>query len=204
MTDLFQDKAAEWDARPVPAQISSGVVAAIMAEVSLAPTLTVMDFGAGTGLLAGKLAPHIGRLLAVDISPAMLAQLAAKPELAGKTEVFCQDLTTTPLGRTVDLVVSAMAMHHVADTTALLRALFAHLVPGGRIALADLDAEDGSFHPPGAEGVFHEGFDRGALTVLASAAGFVDVRVVTACEVTKDERRYPIFLLTATRPTRPS
>ena len=200
MSDLFHDKAADWDSRPVPAQISDGVVAAIIARVPLAPDLTVMDFGAGTGLLAGKLAPRIGRLLAVDISPAMLAQLAAKPELAGKAEVFCQDLLTTPLGRTVELVVSAMAMHHVADTAGLLRALFAHLAPGGRVALADLDAEDGSFHPPGAEGVFHAGFDRDALAELARAAGFVDVQLATACEVTKETRRYPIFLLTATRP----
>lgn len=202
MSDLFADKAGAWDTQPVPAQISAGVGAALTARVPLAPDLTVMDFGAGTGLLAGQLAPHVGRLIAVDISPAMLAQLAAKPELAGKAEVVCQDLLTAPLERTVDLVVSAMAMHHVADTEALLRALFAHLVPGGRVALADLDAEDGTFHPPGAEGVFHAGFDRAALTALAQAAGFVDVQVATACEVTKEARRYPIFLLTATRPAR--
>jgi len=200
MTDLFRDKAAEWDARPVPLQISEGVFAALTANVTLEPTMTVMDFGAGTGLVAGKIAPRVARVIAVDVSPAMLEQLAKKPELAGKTEIVCRDLLAEPLGRTVDLVVSAMAMHHVADTAALARALFAHLAPGGRVALADLDAEDGTFHAPGTEGVFHAGFDRAALGALLGDAGFVDVRFVTACEVGKEDRRYPIFLVTATKP----
>jgi SAM-dependent methyltransferase len=202
MTDLFRDKAAEWDTRPVPAQISEGVFAALRAQVPLDPDLTVMDFGAGTGLVAGKLAPHVKAIVAVDVSPSMLAQLADKPELAGKVEIVCQDLLRQPLERTVDLVVSAMAMHHVEDTRGLLRALHAHLAPGGRVALADLDLEDGSFHPPGTEGVFHAGFDREALDALLREAGFSDVRFTTACEVTKQDRRYPIFLATASRSAR--
>lgn len=199
MTDLFQDKAADWDSRPVPAQISEGVSAAIAAHVPLDAALTVMDFGAGTGLIATRLAPQVGSIIAVDVSPAMLEQLAAKPELAGKAEIVCRDILHEPLGRTVDLVVSAMAMHHVQDTTALAAALFAHLVPGGRIALADLDREDGTFHPPGAEGVYHHGFDRTALEHTLQGAGFSDIRFVTACTVTRDDRRYPVFLVTATR-----
>ncbi|MBP6629853.1 MAG: methyltransferase domain-containing protein [Kofleriaceae bacterium] len=200
MTDLFQDKAADWDQRPVPQQISEGVFAAIDRHVTLGPDLTVMDFGAGTGLVTARLAPRVGKILAVDVSPAMLEQLGQKPELAGKAEIVCQDLTRAPLGRTVDLVVSAMAMHHVQDTAALARALAAHLAPGGRIALADLDAEDGSFHPPEAEGVFHAGFDRDALGATLRAAGFIDVQFVTACTVDKGDRRYPIFLVTAHTP----
>lgn len=200
MTDLFHDKAADWDTRPVPAQISEGVFAALKASVSLDPGLTVMDFGAGTGLVATRLAPHVKKILAVDISPAMLEQLATKPELAGKSEIICQDILDAPLDRTVDLVVSAMAMHHVKDTGHLLRTLFAHLAPGGRVAIADLDAEDGTFHPPDTEGVFHQGFERAPLERRLAEAGFVGVRFVTACEVAKNDRHYPIFLVTATRP----
>lgn len=203
MTDLFRDKAEGWDARPVPAQISEGVLEALSRRVALDPALTVLDFGAGTGLLLSRLAPHVGRLLAVDVSAAMLEKLAHKldqqPALAGKVEVFCQDITHAPLGRRVDLVVSAMAMHHVEDTAALLRALHDHLVEGGRVALADLDAEDGSFHPPGTEGVFHHGFDREGLARQLVDAGFVDVQIDTACVVHRDGRDYPVLLATATR-----
>jgi len=197
MTDLFHDKAADWDARPVPQQISQGVVPAILARAAPAPDATVMDFGAGTGLLAAGLAPHVGHLHAVDISESMLAQLAAKESLRGKVTVHRHDLLQAPLDVRVDLVVSAMAMHHVADTAALVRAFAAQLRPGGRVALADLDAEDGSFHPPDTDGVFHAGFDRAALAALLTAAGFVDVAFDTATVVQKEGRSYPIFLATA-------
>ncbi|HMV67737.1 MAG TPA: methyltransferase domain-containing protein, partial [Myxococcota bacterium] len=102
-----------------------------------------------------------------------------------------------PLAERFDLIVSAMAMHHVEDTAALLRSLRAHLAPGGQIALADLDAEDGSFHPPGVEGVFHAGFERAALGAAIEAAGFSAPRFTTACVVHRDGREYPVFLVTA-------
>lgn len=200
MTDLFRDKASDWDARPAPQQISEGVAAAIAEHAPFEAHHTVLDFGAGTGLLAGKIASRVRHIVAVDVSPSMLEQLVRKPELEGKVEIRCQDLLSTPLGRSVDGVVSAMAMHHVQDTRALMRALFAHLVPGGRVALADLDAEDGTFHPPGTEGVYHQGFAREGLEAVLREVGFDEVRFVTACTVTKGERRYPIFLLTAVKP----
>ena len=73
MADLFEDKAEGWDERPVPQQISQGVFAAIEANVPLSPDLAVLDFGAGTGLIAGKLAPHVERILAVEGEVAVYA-----------------------------------------------------------------------------------------------------------------------------------
>ena len=201
MTDLFEDKAQDWDERPVPAQISAGVGSAIERLVKLSPNATVLDFGAGTGLVCSKIAPRVARVLAVDISRAMLDKLAAKPELAGKVEIFCQDILAAPLEERADVIVSAMAMHHVEDTRTLLQTLFEHLVPGGQLALADLDAEDGSFHPPDVEGVFHAGFDRAALGALIEEVGFQQPTFTTAVTVSKEDRHYPVFLVTATRPS---
>lgn len=202
MNDHFKDKAHDWDARPIPAQISAGVFDALTKAIELSPTQTVMDFGAGTGLVCTKLAPLVERVLAVDISQAMLDELAAKPELAGKVEIFCQDILEAPLGREADVVVSAMALHHIEDTPAVLRTLRDHLVPGGYVALADLDSEEGDFHSPGTKGVFHNGFDRDALGALIEETGFDAPTFVTACEVDKNGKRYPIFLVTAARSRR--
>jgi predicted TPR repeat methyltransferase len=203
MADLFEDKAADWDQRPVPQQISEGVFNALKAAVELGPQMTVLDFGAGTGLISGKLAPHVKHILAVDISQAMLEQLAKKPELEGKVEIFCQNILEEPLEREVDLVVSAMAMHHVEDTFGLLKAISGHLVAGGRVAIADLDKEDGDFHPAGVEGVYHSGFEREPLKALFEDAGFENVGFVTAGQVNKEGKDYPIFLVTATKPNNP-
>jgi len=200
MTDLFQDKAEAWDTRPIPAQISEGVSQAMLNALELSAETSILDFGAGTGLVCAKLAPSVGEIIAVDISEAMLAQLAEKQELRDKVEIVCQDIINHPLQRQVDVIVSAMAMHHVQDTVALFESFSAHLPSGGRLALADLDSEEGDFHPEGVEGVFHNGFDRGALTLTAEAAGFEAISFQTAAEVHKDDKRYPIFLMTAIKP----
>jgi 2-polyprenyl-3-methyl-5-hydroxy-6-metoxy-1,4-benzoquinol methylase len=199
MTDLFAEKAADYDQRPVPQQISEGVGRAIRERVRLLPTMTVMDVGAGTGLLTAGIAPYVAHIHAVDVSAAMLAQLAAKAHLGEKLTIHLHDLTHAPLHLQVDLAVSAMAMHHIRDTEALFRALFAHVRPGGWVALADLDREDGSFHPPATEGVFHAGFERSALRAGLEQAGFVDVDIQTATVVQRDGRDYPVFLATGRR-----
>ena len=51
MTDLFQDKAREWDTRPLSQILATGVSTALLAQVPFTPEMRVMDFGAGTGLL---------------------------------------------------------------------------------------------------------------------------------------------------------
>mgnify|MGYP006950044336 CR=1 FL=1 len=45
------------------------------------------------------------------------------------------------------------------------------------VALADLDSEDGSFHPPDTDGVYHLGFDRDALRAELEADGFSDIEL---------------------------
>jgi SAM-dependent methyltransferase len=110
------------------------------------------------------------------------------------------DLVADPLpAERYDLVFSAMTLHHIPDTAAILRRFRDVLRAGGTLAVADLDTEDGSFHGAGFDG--HLGFAREALAALARAAGFSDVRFVTAHEMKKAaggvERTYPIFLMVA-------
>ena len=197
MADLFKDKAQDWDGRTIPQQISMGVGSTILEKVVLRSDMQVMDFGAGTGLISSHVAPKVASITAVDISESMLEKLAAKPELQGKVETVCQDITQQPLPQQFDLIMSAMAMHHVEDTQQLMQTLLAHLKPGGKVALADLDKEDGTFHPQDVEGVFHHGFEREQLKALMEQCGFSEVEYVTAHTVDKEGKMYPIFLLTA-------
>lgn len=200
-TDLFADKSQEWDGNPVIQQLSYNVSKAIIDNTTLTEDMTLIDFGAGTGLIASAVAPKVQKVYAVDISESMLEQLASKEYLKGIVEPICQDITETPLDVQVDGIVSAMALHHVEDTQNCLDSFAAHLKTGGFVALADLDTEDGSFHPEGIEGVFHHGFDRAELKAKFEAAGFTKVSFGTAHTVQRspDAPRYPIFLVTATK-----
>ncbi|PKL77585.1 MAG: class I SAM-dependent methyltransferase [Candidatus Melainabacteria bacterium HGW-Melainabacteria-1] len=203
MKDHFKDKAQDWDKRDMVRELAEGIGKNLLARVSLNPDMDVLDFGAGTGLLSAQLAPHVRRLVALDISEAMLTQLRSKPDLAEQIEVICHDLLAEPLPSRFDLIVSAMALHHVADTADLFERFAAQLKPGGHIALADLDAEDGSFHPETAEGVHHAGFTRELIAELLAANGFHQIHFETAHTVQKAERTYPVFLVTATQAAKP-
>jgi 2-polyprenyl-3-methyl-5-hydroxy-6-metoxy-1,4-benzoquinol methylase len=203
--DHFAEKSRDWDARPVPAQISAAVGSLLRESLDWHAGMRVMDFGAGTGLLASHVAPLVAKVIAVDTSPSMLEALAQKPDLRDVVEPRCHDILAEPLGERLDAVVSAMALHHVQDTARLLDAFREHLKPGGQLALADLDSEDGSFHPPATEGVFHHGFDRADLRRKLEAAGFEAVHFRTAVDVTRESgRAYPVFLVTARAPGHPS
>ena len=59
----------------------------------------------------------------------------------------------------MDLIVSAMTLHHIAEISTLLCSLSRWLRSGGYLALADLDTEDGSFHQDLTD-VHHFGLDR--------------------------------------------
>ncbi|MCB9763842.1 MAG: class I SAM-dependent methyltransferase [Alphaproteobacteria bacterium] len=196
MLDPFKDKAQDFDAQPMMLDRAAAIGGAVVDSVPLSPATRVLDFGAGTGLICEALAPHVGHIVAVDTSPSMLEKLAEKPAIAGKVSPLLRDITAEPLDERFDLIVSAMAMHHVQDTGGLLRTLAGHLVPGGRVALVDLDAEDGSFHPADMPGVFHAGFDREALGDLMRDAGFEDLSFSTVYRMQKNERDYPVFLVT--------
>jgi len=197
MTDLFEAKAADWDANERRTRMAAAIGNTILEQVPLHAKMRVMDFGAGTGLIAARIAPLVEQLVAVDTSPAMLEKLAAKAELEGRVKIVCEDILENPLDTRFDLIVSAMTLHHVEDTARLLHRFNEQLKPSGMLALADLDREDGSFHPQGTEGIFHFGFDRAELGALLESQGFEQVAFHTAHTIERNDREYPVFLVTA-------
>ena len=199
MSDLFTEKAKDWDVNEMVLQLSNATSSAILENIEFNEQMQVMDFGAGTGLITSQIAAHVGSITAVDISQAMLDKLVEKTDLKGKVQTVCQDITEQPLDAKFDVIMSAMAMHHVKDTNLLMQRFAEHLKPGAKVALADLDSEDGSFHPADIEGVYHDGFDRENLKQTLEKNGFKDIQFVTAHTVNKEVKSYPIFLVTATK-----
>ena len=129
------------------------------------PASTVVDLGAGTGRLALAAAPHVGRVVAVDVSPAMLALLREQAAKAGLANVECVQagfLSYRHTGPPADAVYTRNAMHQLPDFwKALALTRIAKLLrPGGVLRLRDLIFD---FQPAEAEAVLDDWLD-GAAT----------------------------------------
>ncbi|HRF45441.1 MAG TPA: class I SAM-dependent methyltransferase [Candidatus Competibacteraceae bacterium] len=182
----FDQKAATWDADPIKQERALAVAGALRQQVPLLPTWRALEYGCGTGLLSFALDTGLGDITLADASPGMLAVLETKIADTGLTHLhpLLLDLTSSPPPmERYDLIHTLMTLHHVANTGQLLRDFHTLLRPGGWLAIADLDREDGSFHGPGFTG--HCGFDREALGAQMAAAGFRDVAFST-CYVMQD------------------
>jgi 2-polyprenyl-3-methyl-5-hydroxy-6-metoxy-1,4-benzoquinol methylase len=198
----FDTAALTWDEKPQRVRLGGEVAAAMAAALPLSREWEAMDFGCGTGLVTLNLAPLLGSMLGVDSSENMVEQLNLKAKQQGYGNVRAVRLDLErgelPDGR-YHLITCSMTLHHIPEVVPLLTALRSLLRPGGYIALADLEVEDGSFHGDSV-GVFHQGFDREEFSTLLQQAGFTDIGISTITEIAKGERDYPVFLATAIAP----
>jgi ubiquinone/menaquinone biosynthesis C-methylase UbiE len=200
----FDKEAAAWDENPGRVKLANDVADAIIREAQPSSTMDALDYGCGTGLVTLRIQPLVKSIVGADSSTGMLGMLKLKTEKQQITNVQTR-LVDFEHGGTLagkfHLVVSSMTLHHVQDTALLFKQWYELLLPGGVLAVADLDTEDGSFHGDNT-GVRHLGFDRRHLGALLRNAGFSSVRDTTAATMVREvagggSRSFPVFLLIA-------
>jgi len=198
----FDDLARTWDDDPTKVDRARTVARAIVDRVDLQGAHVVED-GCGTGLLGFALmeVENIATVTFIDPSEGMREVVRRKIEslppqratvLAPHEEV----------GNGHQLVTSLMVLHHVDDPAGAIRKWSEWLEPGGTLAIADLESEDGSFHDADQE-YRHDGFDPDDVAAWMRATelepGDASTVFTIAKTVDGEEREFPVWLLLGRR-----
>jgi len=202
--NAFDERSKEWDLDLAKVKRAQKVAELIRGSLGAKTELVAMEYGCGTGLLSVALAEDFNKIILADTSDGMLAVLAEKIKSQGIRNFHPQKLDLISDTRfpkqSVDVVYSLLTLHHIMETEKIFERFSEVVKPGGRIFIADLDQEDGSFHPAGTPDI-HFGFTREQLQRIAESAGFREVHFSDAFEIRKKsdlgERVYPVFLMDA-------
>lgn len=112
-----------------------GTALKLIEEWQATENIAVLDVGAGTGLFSAMVRARIsvGRLCLLDGSPAMLDEARARFPDDARAQYRVADMAEADLGGGWDLVISALAIHHLTDDRKrdLYKRIRQALKPGG-------------------------------------------------------------------------
>jgi SAM-dependent methyltransferase len=163
--------------------------------------LVVGDLGAGTGQVAEALAPHVGRVIAVDSSGEMLAAARSRLESLANVEVRQGRLEALPLDdASLDAAILGLVLHHMADPGRVVLEASRVLRPGGRLLIVDMHSHE---HEDYRQRMGHVwlGFDEEQIRRWFAAAGLVEPRF-HELPPDADAKGPTLFVAGATTPTR--
>ena len=185
----------ETDGLPQEAVLASLGCGNPLAVADLREGERVLDLGSGGGidvLLSARRVGPSGFAYGVDMTEEMLTLARANAAVAdtANVEFLKGEIEALPLpGASVDVVISNCVINLSTDKPAVLAEMFRVLVPGGRIGITDVVAEDHLTAADRAAAGSYAGCIAGALSRAEylgglAAAGFADASVTFTREAT--------------------
>ncbi len=141
--------AARFGARAESYELHAGLQRAVADRLArLLPELVsprVLELGCGTGLLSRHLIKRYpqGSFVLTDVAPAMIAQCRRNLAPSGTQHISFEVMDAGEAGghAELDLIVSSMTLHWLADPIASLERLRQFLAPGGVMLYATLGTD---------------------------------------------------------------
>ncbi len=119
---------------------------AIIDKLDVKKDQTIIDFGSGTGAFAIQAASHCEKVIAVDVSEAMLDMAKQKAKKAGVSNIEFHHagyLSYDHKLKPVDAIISSLSFHHLPDfwKGMALQRIHSMLNPAGKFYLYDVIIE---------------------------------------------------------------
>ena len=143
------------------------------------PTLTVGDLGCGTGQVSELIAPHVAKVVAVDGSNDMVQSARKRLKGLHQVDVRRGDMEALPIDDAqLDVVITALVLHHVPEPARALAEMHRVLKPGGRVMLVDMLPHDRVEYQQQMGHVWL-GFSEKTIKTYLDAAGFEGPSIVS-------------------------
>ncbi len=158
----------------------------------------VGDLGCGTGQIAATIAPSVARVIAVDASMEMLAAARKRLRDVPNVELRRADLEALPIDdSTLDVALTMLVLHHLADPAAAVREAARVLKPGGRLLVVDMLPHDREEYKQQMGHVWL-GFAEDQVNGLMAQAALTDTRI-RSLPPAPHAKGPALFVATATR-----
>lgn len=199
--DKFLGRADSYDSVSYRINYIDEMAKSIINSTKLNRDMTIIDFGAGTGLLTQRVSSYVKKIIAIDSSASMASKLREKRDIIEcDLEIKVVDITKESFDiEAVDGIISTMTLHHIKDIESLFKKFYTLVKDGGFLAICDIDKEDGTFHTVDS-GIEHYGFDRDEFKLWCKKGGFKDIKIADGVDIVKPHGVFSSFILTAKKP----
>lgn len=136
----FKNQAGSWGKSEISPHLQW-----VVDHLDLRPHLEVLDVAAGSGLLSRAISSRVKRVVALDITPEMLAQGRSEASRLEITNISfeqgaAEDLPYLPAS--FDMVVTRFSVHHFKSPAAVIQEMCRVCRDGGELVVIDIVAPE--------------------------------------------------------------
>lgn len=202
MENRFNNLAKIWDTKPQRVEGAMIFVDKIKENLETnLENMKLLDYGCGSGLVSFGFSNDVSTIVGLDNSQGMVDVYNEKSKTIGLSniEAMLHNIDHEDLEEnSFDIIVTNMTMHHIKNVNDFVSKLAKSLKKDGKLFIADLYKEDGTFHSDNT-GVVHFGFELDDVKNSFEKANLDNIEISKLQTIDKPTKSYDVFFAVGTK-----